>query len=323
MPATVAHAYLAKDLYEVLPETISSKIDLNRCKMFAQSTDSILFYNILSLKSGKDLRRFQKYFHRNRTNKFFINLLNYVRDHKINDSDTYSFIVGFISHYVLDSTVHPYIIYKTGYFNKKIKSTYKYNGIHHFMEVFLDNDLIRRRENTNPYKFDMSKYCFDTKKKFSNELNDTIDYTFYTTFNVKNMSSKYYKSLKQMKKILKLYRRDKYGIKKFFYKLIDTFTPRSVFRLEALSYHYSLEDKHNFLNNNHTMWNNPCDINITSTESFVDLYLKSLEETRNIVIKVFDYLDGKDVDLEELFKNKSYITGLDCDKEKELKYFEF
>ena len=322
MPASITHAYLAKDLYEVLPEYISSKIDLNRTKMFAQGTDPIMFYNLMSLKKGKDLRRFQKYFHTHKTNLFFINLLNYVKEHNISDSDTYSFIVGFISHYVLDSTIHPYVIYKTGYFNKKDRSTYKYNCIHHFMEVFLDNDLIQRREKTNPYKFNISKYCFNTKK-FPDSLNDTIDYVFYTTFNVKNMSKKYYKSLKQMKRFIKKYRQDKHGIKKFFYKLLDTFTPRSAFRFECISYHYPLEDKHNYLNNNHSTWNNPCDFDMVSNESFVDLYLKALDETRNIVIKVFEYLNGKDVNLEELFKNKSYITGLSLDKEKELKYFEF
>ena len=322
MPATVTHAYFMKDLYEVLPDNITSKIDLNRSKMFAQSTDSIMFYNLLSLKPSHNLRKFQYYSHTHKTNEFFINLLNYVREHNIDDIDTYSFIVGFITHFVLDSNVHPYVIYKTGFFDKKKKETYKYNGIHHFMEAFLDNDLIKRRENTDPYKFNISKFCFDTKK-FSNDLNNTIDYTFYTTFNIKNMSYKYYKSLKQMKTCLRLFRMDRYGIKKFFYKLFDTFTPKRVLRLEAVSYHVSLEDKHNYLNNNHTMWKNPADENITSTESFVDLYLRSLEEARNISIKVFDYLNGKDIDLKSLFLNKSYVTGLDCDIEKELKYFEF
>ena len=322
MPATITHAYFAKDLLEVLPNDISSKLDLNRTKMFAQSTDPIMFYNMLSLKSGKNLRRFQKYFHTHKTNEFFINLLEYVKNHDINDTDTYSFIVGFISHYVLDSTVHPYVIYKTGYFNKKVKSTYKYNGIHHFMEVFLDNDMIQRREKTNPYKFNLSKFWYN-KKKFSNDLNDVIDYSFYTTFNIKNMSKKYYKSLKQMKTVMNRLRRDKHGIKRFFYRIIDTFTPRSVFRLECVSYHYPLEDKHNYLNNSHELWRNPADFEITSTESFVDLYLKSLNESRNIIIKVFEYLDGKDIDLAGLFQNKSYLSGLDWSKEKELKYFEF
>ena len=322
MPATITHAYLAKDLYEVLPEGISSRINLYRTKMFAQSTDSIMFYNLLSLKSGKDFRRLHKYFHSHKTREFFINLLEYVRKNRIDDTDTYSFIVGFISHYVLDSNVHPYVIYRAGWFDKKNRNTYKYNGIHHFMEAFFDNDMVKRRENTDPYKFNISKFCFNTDK-FSVELNDTIDYVFYTTFNVKKASKKYYTSLKQMKRILNLFRRDKHGIKKFFYKLIDTITPRRVFRLESISYHYPLEDKHNYLNSNHSIWYNPCDDSIKSTESFVDLYLRSLEETRYIVIRVFDYLNGENVNLEELFTNKSYFTRLDCDKEKELKYFEF
>lgn len=322
MPATITHSYFMKDLYEVLPDNITSKIDLNRSKMFAQSTDSIMFYNLLSIKPSHNLRKFQYYFHTHKTNDFFINLLDYVKEHNIDDKDTYSFIVGFITHFVLDSNIHPYIIYKTGFFDKKKKETYKYNGIHHFMETFLDNDLIKRRENTDPYKFNISKFCFDTKK-FSNDLNNTIDYTFYTTFNIKNMSYKYYRSLKQMKTYLRLFRMDRFGIKKFSYKIIDTFTPRSMFRFEAVSYHLPLEDKHNYLNNNHTMWKNPVDDNITSTESFVDLYLRSLEEARNISIKIFEYLNGKDIDLKSLFLNKSYVSGLDCDIEKELKYFEF
>ena len=322
MPATITHSYYAKDLYEVLPDNITSKLDLSRTKMFANSTDSFMFYNILSLKSDNNLRKFQYYFHTHKTNQFFINLLEYVRKNNIDDTDTYSFIVGFISHFVLDSNIHPYIIYRTGMFNKKDKNTYKYNGIHHFMEVFLDNDLIKRRENINPYKFNITKYCFNTKK-FSNDLNNTIDYTFYTTFDLKNMSKKYYRSLKQMKTFLRLFRKDRFGIKKFFYKLIDTITPRGVFRFECISYHYPLEDKHNYLNNNHNMWKNPADDSITSTESFVDLYLKSLKEARDITIKVFEYLNGEDINLESLFLNKAYTSGLDCDKEKELKYFEF
>ena len=66
-----------------------------------------------------------------------------------------SYLVGLICHYVLDSNVHPYVFYKTGKFDKKMKSTYKYNTIHLFMETFIDNDMIKRREKVNPYKFDI------------------------------------------------------------------------------------------------------------------------------------------------------------------------
>lgn len=323
MPATAVHAYFAQDLNDILPKEIKNKLDVNRLKTFGQSTDSLMFYNLFSILPGKKIRDFQKYFHTNKTQEFFINLINYIKENDYTeDIDVNSFLVGAICHYVLDSTVHPYIYYKTGYFNKNDKSTYKYNNVHTFMETFLDNDMIKRRESINPYKFNISKFSFDTSK-FSNELNDTIKYTFKETFDVDNMDKIYYKSLKQMRNSIFIFRQDRYGIKKFFYKLADTFTSKRVFRFEAISYHYPLNDRHNFLNENHKLWRNPCDYSLTSEESFLDLYLRALKLTKVMICASFDYINGKDIELEKVFINKSYITGLDCELDKELKYFEF
>ena len=323
MPATAVHAYFAQDLNDILPKEIKNKLDVDRLKTFGQSTDSLMFYNLFSILPGKKIRDFQKYFHTNKTQEFFINLINYIKENDYTeDIDVNSFLVGAICHYVLDSTVHPYIYYKTGYFNKNDKSTYKYNNVHTFMETFLDNDMIKRRESINPYKFNISKFSFDTSK-FSNELNDTIKYTFKETFDVDNMDKIYYKSLKQMKNSIFIFRQDRYGVKKFFYKLADTFTSKRVFRFEAISYHYPLNDRHNFLNENHKLWRNPCDYSLTSEESFLDLYLRALKLAKVMICASFDYINGKDIELEKVFINKSYITGLDCELDKELKYFEF
>ena len=323
MPATAVHAYFAQDLNDILPKEIKKKLDVDSLKTFGQSTDSLMFYNLFSILPGKNIRDFQKYFHTNKTQEFFINLINYIKENDYTeDIDVNSFLVGAICHYVLDSTVHPYIYYKTGYFNKNDKSTYKYNNVHTFMETFLDNDMIKRRESINPYKFNISKFSFDTSK-FSNELNDTIKYTFKETFDVDNMDKIYYKSLKQMRNSIFIFRQDRYGIKKFFYKLADTFTSKRVFRFEAISYHYPLNDRHNFLNENHKLWRNPCDYSLTSEESFLDLYLRALKLAKVMICASFDYINGKDIELEKVFINKSYITGLDCELDKELKYFEF
>lgn len=322
MPATVMHAYFSKDVYDILPDDIRKKLSLKRCKMFGQSTDSLMFYNLFSLLPGKSIRKFQNYFHTHKSQEFFLNLLRFIKDNNIKDEDTYSFLVGFICHYALDSTMHPYIIYKTGSMKKNDPNSYKYNNIHCFMETFLDNDMIKRREKTNPYKFNYSNFCFDTRK-FSDNLKRTINYTFYNTFKIKDMSQIYYKSLKQMNLSLLLFRKDSYGIKKNIYKFIDTFTSKSTFRFEAVSYHYSLEDRHNFLNSHHNLWRNPVKYELTSTESFVDLYLKAIKLAKVLVCASFDYLNDKNIDLEKIFTNNSYVTGLDCNLNKELKYFEF
>lgn len=322
MPATAVHAFFVNDVYDILPSDYRKNLDLKRCKMFAQSTDSCLFYNLLSVFPGKDIRNFQEVFHKNNTQEFFINVLRYIRDNNINDIDTFSFLVGFISHYALDSIMHPYIIYKTGYFNKKDMNTYKYHSKHHFMETFLDNDMISKRFNMNPYQFNISDYCFKLDK-LSYDLNNTIDYSFYNTFKIKNMSSIYYKSLVQMKTFIRLFRQDRYGIKRFLYKLIDSFTMKSAFRFDTLSYHYPLEDRFNYLNNDHKIWRNPTTYNIVSNDSFIDLYLKAIKFAKVLVCASFDYINGKDIDLEKVFDNRSYVTGLNCDLKKKLKYFEF
>ena len=45
MPATITHAYFAKDVFDILPNNIKNTIDCSRIKMFGQSMDSLMFYN--------------------------------------------------------------------------------------------------------------------------------------------------------------------------------------------------------------------------------------------------------------------------------------
>ena len=323
MPATVTHAYFAKDVFDVLPDNIKNTIDYSRIKMFGQSMDPLMFYNIASVLPGKKIRDFAGVFHRNKSQEYFVNLIKYIKENEFYiDMDVCSYLAGMICHYVLDSTVHPFVIYKTGKFDKKRRNTYKYNNVHEFMEIFIDNDMIKRREHINPYTFRLDKYCFNLRK-FSPKLNACIDVSFMKTFEIKNMSKIYYKATKQMKNILYLFRRDVYGTKKFFYKIIDTFTTKKMFRFECISYHYPLEDRHNYLNNDHSLWRNPTSYNMTSNESFVDLYVKSIKMAKVLICASFDYINGKDIDLEKIFDNTSYVTGLNCDEKKELKYFEF
>lgn len=323
MPATITHAYFAKDVFDILPDNIKNKIDCSRIKMFGQSMDALMFYNLFSILPGKKIRNFSGYFHRNKTQDYFVNLINYIKEANLDDDmDVCSYLAGMICHYVLDSTVHPYVIYKTGIFDKKQKSTYKYNHVHDFMEAFIDNDMVKRREEGNPYYFRVDKFCFNTRK-FSDNLTSVINESFKKTFGLDNMAKIYYKSLKQMKCSLYTFRRDPSGFKKNCYKMLDTITPKRIFRFEAISYHYPLEDRHNYLNLNHELWRNPTSYNMTSTESFVDLYVKSIKLAKVLICASFDYINGKNIELEKLFINNSYVTGINCSANKELKYFEF
>ena len=60
MPASVTHAYFASDVYDALSANIKNHLLLSRLRMFAQSTDSFLFYRLFSFKSSHILFIFQK-----------------------------------------------------------------------------------------------------------------------------------------------------------------------------------------------------------------------------------------------------------------------
>lgn len=325
MPATITHAYFGEDIYNKLPKDIKIKIkDYKTClMMFSQSMDSLMFYNILSPLKGKDIRDLAGVFHNSKTNIFFDNLIDFIKDNKLyNDPQTLVFLYGLIAHYSLDSTIHPFVFFKTGNFNKKDPNTYKYNGLHNYMETYIDNYMLKKR-NVNINTFKIQDFCFDTKP-FSKELISTINYSFKNTFNIDNMSKKYYKSLNQMKNFLVLFRFDNYGIKKIGYKTIDFFTPKKIFRFNSLSYRLDNFDNYNFLNDNHMTWTYPVDNNLKSTKNFDQLYNEALNNCLNIIKEINLYFfENKKINIDGLFKNKSYITGIDCDSKKRQVFFEF
>ena len=155
MPATVTHAYFANDLYDILPIGLKKLLmdEKKRLRMFSQSTDSFIFYNLLK-KKDKHIRDFQGYFHTNKSRDFFINLVNYIKyNNYYQNSEVMAFLYGFIAHYCLDSKLHPYIIYKTGIVDESNPNTYKYRNKHEYMENFLDNYMIKQKEFITPYSF--------------------------------------------------------------------------------------------------------------------------------------------------------------------------
>ncbi len=323
MAATATHTYFARDVFDVLPEDICNRLDINKLEAFSQGTDPLMFFNVMNLRKGKNIRVLQKISHQEKTKDFFINLVKNIKDSSLYyDYDVCSFLSGMICHYSLDSILHPFVIYKCGQFKKFDTSTYKYNGIHSFMESYIDIDMIKKREKVDPYKFDVSNMCFNNIK-YSKDLSSIIDKVFFDTYSVSNVGEAYYKSLNDMKKFLHLFRYDKYGLKKNIYKIIDTFTTKKSFRFESLSYHFPLNKGYDFLNNNHKKWYNPMDNNISSNSSFIELYLRAIKLAKIIIEGVFLYLDGEDIELDALFLNKSLITGLDCDDGVDFKYFEF
>ncbi len=326
MPSTVTHSYFALDVYDRLP--IKRKEFLmhhkERMKQAGQSADVFFFYNLTNLKSGKKIRDFGHYFHGHSSFLFFETLINYIKYNGYkNNPEVMAQLYGLICHYVLDSTCHPFIIYHSGQYRKDDPSTLKYNQKHGEMEMLIDNYFIQERNKIKPWKFDVTSFCFQLSP-LSSELKEVLDFTYKEVFGIPNISSYYETALKQMRFCFRVFRQDFWGIKRVGYEALDFICPKKYLKKNVVSYHFKVRNKEELLNLNHKKWYYPTTKRKSSTESFLDLYLRALFEAIRIIREVDRYIYTKQkVNLKKVIGNKSYVTGIDCDKENELKYFAF
>lgn len=325
MPSTVTHTYFTLDVYQKLPismrEIVMDQKDM--LKVFGQSMDVLFFYNITNFHHGKRVRQFGHYFHEHQTQEFFINLINYIKyNHYGNTSSVMAFLYGILTHYVLDSTLHPYIIYKTGIYDPKDKSTYIYQQKHEHMETFIDNYMLFQREGKKPYHIRSDKFCFQLRK-LGDPLKEVIDYSFKETFDINHMSRFYEKAIYQMRFFYRYFRNDRTGLKRLGYLLIDKVTPKNTYRFEVISYHIKPKDKWNYLNKEKKAWSHPINRNEIHHESYVELYIIALHRAVDLIKQVTRYILTDDkISLKKLFPDISYVTGKKYDQKRKMHYFE-
>lgn len=326
MAGTMTHAYFARDVYSKLNNNIKEKLGYSdeNMKTYGQGHDIFYFYYSFNLKKSNKIRKEAKRFHRQKTKDFFINIIKFIKDNNLeNDSDSLSFLYGYICHYVMDSIIHPYVIYKGGIFEKKKKETQKYNSLHSIIETYIDAYMININENIEPGKFKNYKFCFNNTK--NKNLVNLINYTFENTYNIKNASKYFFRSIKTMKILYHFMRYDPLKIKYRIYSLFDKIMPKGIKKATPITYSVKLNNNEYYLNLNHKIWTHPRYINEKHNESFIDLYNIATNEALRIIKGVNEVLFN-DRDLEYLnnyFLNLSFITGKDCSDKARNQYFEF
>lgn len=321
MPSTITHSYFSIDVYNKLDSKYKKNINLNKLKVFAQGPDIYYFYNFLIGKKAKKIYSIGDIIHKNNIDNYFYNIIKYIKDNDLYDNEEIkSYLYGIVCHYILDTNIHPYIIYHTGIYNKNIKETHKYNGKHQEMEYYLDCYIIDKYEKINHKKYKMYKIL---NIKLNKSLKELINITNKKTYNINNTFYYYNKSLKYMYLFFKYINYDKYGIKRKIYKIIDKILNNHLIKLEELSYHIENYEYIKYLNTNKTTWNHPSS-NKEYNYSFNELYNISIDKCIKTITKIDDMINTN-INKKEIFKlfNLSYITGLNYKRNDKLKYFKY
>ena len=117
MPSSMTHTYFGNDVYKELSINCQNKINskVKHFQLFCQGSDPFMFYHFLLGKQAKEMGRLQHIMHTEKTQDFFIFIINQIHSKKLtNNQEVMAYLYGYICHYYLDLYIHPLVYYKTG-----------------------------------------------------------------------------------------------------------------------------------------------------------------------------------------------------------------
>ena len=320
MASPIIYSYFIKDVYDNLP--INRKVFLrnekDNLRTYAQSTEPLKLYRSFNRKKEKKINSIAKTFHTKKTSEFLITLINYI---KLNDLYNNPAVMGclysFVSHYIIDTNLNPYIYYNTGGF--KSRSINNINLFNLFKKN-IEEYLIIQNEKQNPKKYKHYNIIF--KKIYpSKKLEEVLNFTFKEVYKINHFTNTWISSIKKSRKIYKHKRYDPFSIKIKFYHFYDKTLNRKKQKTEYLSYASKINNS-DFLNQNKQIWYFPTTKNKKSKRSFIEIYSISVKECINLINIIDKYIYTKSkIKIDKYIQNKSYITGVDIKVNQTMKYY--
>lgn len=224
MAGTYSHFKFMDDLSKKL-DFISQK---NIFLIAGQGHDLLFF---VKLRDFKDFSK-QSAIAKTIAKENFAKLIRYWQEEIIetNNEELEYLLYGYIAHHVLDSYIHPWIN-NMFYFDKNDKTTWQNNGKHEMLESIIDVLIM------NPYKYKIPKV------KIGKESIISLNKIFVKTYNIFGMGSLFEDGFNNINGFIRLYRKDRWGIKRIGYNVIDKFSPDNGQKFSFLALNYKEKEK--------------------------------------------------------------------------------
>lgn len=250
--------------------------------------------------------------HKRRTGSFFYHLIRSVT--LLSDAYEYetavAYIEGFLGHYVLDTTMHPYVYCKVGTSTKR-----ETLGTHFALETDIDREVLFRYKGISQADFSHAGALVLSLKE-QKTVASLLNYAIKANYGL-DISATLIKSIIFCLPIECALRTDRKFYKQ---KLITTFE-NIFFGYKILS--PLLINNASYLddpcNENHNEWHNPWDDSVKSTDSIYDIlekeqksYAAYMNAMKSALDNAFNGCIPPKNRIIKLFGNKSYSSGLDC-----------
>lgn len=313
MPDALTHCLFAKEVIETLPVTLQTLVNENMKYYLLGSSgpDACYYYGQIPLyyrPNKKSLARLGNALHEERINDYFTLV---IEQFDVSTDDLKAYMLGYMTHYMLDRTCHPFVFYRSGFSNDE-NDAKKYMAYHKRYEVLMDRALALDKLNCDLY--DRRLYDFLDVEDLSHVA------AFYQTiahqlFNIQVTKREVRDAFKDLSKAFNL-AFDPHHYKYIGLSKIDK-TGHSM--LINTLYYPPRDDHYDVLNLSHETWLNPC-TKAQSQDSMLDL----IEQAKELSIEWFQVFEKdvqqKTLHLLDIVQNKQFDTGLIKEESKMLEH---
>lgn len=298
MPAYLSHAIMGEGLHK----KSESDEKLFKVSVKKESLKANSIGQDLSMVSNT-LNKYDA--HNFNTKLFFMNLVKYIKDNKLYENEcVMSLLYGQIAHYFLDVNTHPLIYY----IEAGCKSPNAISS-HMLVEGYLSSYMSEKILGKD-YMSLKGTYLghLDLTDK---DVQDLVKWVYMKTYVDKQALFSYKSEFSVLKFVEDITKNPHLSSKE---KLIKVSKFREFLEMNKLSLG-------EITNDSNATWTNP-QTNERHSESFMELYDKSITESQEAISKVNGFIyDGNSIDtLNSVFTDLSFDTGVSCSLGKDLKY---
>lgn len=299
MPDPTVHVSFGREVLASLPEEVRDFIVPEPYHFALFGPDVWFLY--------KPVGRHESRGRRMHTTKPGLFLMSLLRRARVSDcrAEMFSYLAGFMCHYALDSTVHPYVIWLTA-------EKHVFPRSHMSLEHALDA-AVMRRDGFWGEKHPVTDNYFP-KLQLPEAMQDDLNAVFETVYGWTDC-------WKDMNRACLRYRA--------CFRIMDN--PRGLAArmtrltklpaLQSLMYSESFFHDRDPENEAHRPWHHPFDPTLTSEESFPELQEKARRFAVSIITAAYHFLryeEGTDESLAALIGDRSYLSGLPSDDPRNL-----
>lgn len=280
MPAAITHYLHAQRVLQELEKNNPEFTVIQDAFLWgAQGPDFLYCHRFLPCQKGDSLKKYGSKLHRDKPSKLFAAMREYFEASRQKET-VRSYLFGFLCHYSLDRTCHPFIRFETSVLLEREPEQTE-SILHNEIESALDGIMLRYELGLLPIEFNLKK-TVPKNEKVQSQIADLYAFLLKRLYGLAD--APFLQATSDCRKAFGLLN-DRTTMKKALLVRLEKKNGKRTYSCHLRS--ISEGDAFDYANILHSRWNGPMRCENKREESFLELYEQSVKESSEFISAFF------------------------------------